>query len=127
MGQYRDHFLSTGVADTEFNRFCYAVEHSRKRFPIMTIGTLSTFLAIAEYGRTEALTPSALAERLALSFTTVYRQCDQLSEGARGQPGLGLIKKIVRAEDARARVMVITLKGLAFHSELMDILQNDGP
>lgn len=127
MGEFRDQFLAVGIADTEYNRFRHATEHVRKRFPQLTVGTLSTFLAVAELGRDGELTPTILAERLNLPFTTVYRQVDQLCTGARGQPGLGLVEKIVKLGDGRARTMRITLKGLQLLTELHDILSVDHP
>lgn len=127
MGEFREQFLNTGIPDTEYNRFRYATEHVRKRFSQLTVGTLSTFLAIAELGSDGGLTPSILAERLSLPFTTVYRQVDQLCTGARGQLGLGLIEKIVKSGDGRARTMRITLKGLQLLTELHDILSSADP
>lgn len=127
MGEFREQFLAAGIPDTEYNRFRHATEHVRKRFPQLTVGTLSTFLAIAELGRDGELTPSVLAERLNLPFTTVYRQVDQLCAGARGQPGLGLIEKVVKSGDGRARTMKITLRGLQLLTELRDILSISHP
>jgi DNA-binding MarR family transcriptional regulator len=107
---------------SDLDTFTRAVELARKRYPLMTVGTLGTFLHIVRADKGNELTPTAIAKRLGVPFTTIYRQCDQLCEGVRGQPGMKLVKKRETSTDGRARELVVTLEGLAFMQELRNVL-----
>lgn len=107
-------------------RFAAALEHARKKYPLMTIGTLATFLAIVTAEEEEEVGPTALAKRLNLPFTTVYRQCDQLADGIGGAGGMKLIKKSASGSDGRSREVSATVSGLMFMRDLRALL-TDAP
>jgi DNA-binding MarR family transcriptional regulator len=122
MAQHREIFLSTGLPDTPFERFVYAVEHARRRYPSMTLGAFATFLSIARHHRAERITATALGEELDLPLPTIFRQCNQLADGLPGKPGMGLIKKVGDADDARLRQLSLTLGGMGLVAEIASIL-----
>lgn len=121
MGMYRELFLASGRPQTAFGAFQFALEVVRKRHPLMTVGTLSTFFYIVERARLGPLTATDVADELELSTTTVFRQCDQLAEGVNGKNGMNLIKKVPHPEDARARVLALSFKGLQLSTDLKDL------
>lgn len=122
MGELRDRFLAANPSPTLWDRFAAALEHSRQSYPLMTIGTLATFMAISRAQRSADVTPSQIAVMLDLPLTTIFRQCDQLTDGVRGKPGMGLIKKIPGSVDARERVLKVSLAGLQLLTDLAELL-----
>lgn len=122
MGQFRDQFLASGDGITPLDAHQYMLDHVRRRFPLMTVGTLSTFLFIGGRWRGEPTTPTEIAERKGIPLPTVFRQCDQLSRGVAGRNAMGLIEKVPSAKDGRARALRPTLKGIQLLIEINDIL-----
>ena len=127
MGEYREYFLASGAKDTEFERFVYALEYVRGRFPSMTLGAFATFLSIAKHSVKGGIAPTDLGEKLRQPLPTVFRQCNQLSEGLPGKPGMNLIKKVIDASDGRSKKMILTLKGLGVLTGISDILSIEMP
>lgn len=121
MGMYREIFLASGRPQTAFGAFQFALEVVRKRYPLMTVGTLSTFFYIVERSRSGPLTATDIADDLQLSSTTVFRQCDQLAEGVNGRNGMQLIKKGPHPDDARARALILSWSGLQLWTDLNDL------
>lgn len=127
MGEQREYFLASGVQDTEFERFVFALEWVRGRFPAMTLGAFATFLSVARTNRTGGITPTELAEKLRQPLPTIFRQCNQLADGLPGKPGMNLLKKVIDASDGRAKKLTLSLKGLGVLTGMQDILSIDIP
>jgi DNA-binding MarR family transcriptional regulator len=127
VGEQREYFLASGAKDTEFERFVYALEWVRGRFPAMTLGAFTTFLSIARNNRRGGITPTELAEQLRQPLPTIFRQCNQLSDGLPGKPGMNLIKKVIDASDGRAKKLTLSLKGLGVLTGMLDILSIEIP
>lgn len=125
MGELRDRFRASNPNPTRWDRFAAALEYTRRRYPLMTIGALATFVAISKASRSEDVTPSEIAGILDQPLTTIFRQCDQLSDGVRGKPGMGLIKKVPGSVDARERVLKVSLSGLKLLTDLSELLGTD--
>lgn len=123
MGYRRELFLATGSEHSTFAAFHYALDLVRKRHPHMSVGTLSTFLYIADYRGPTPLTATDIAVRLGISIPTVFSQCDQLSDGIRGKNGMKLLQKVPHPDDARARTLKLTFSGLQLLTELYDIIE----
>ena len=122
MKERREQFLASGRPDTEIERFMYALEFVRHRYPMMTLGALSTFLAVARVSP-EGTTPTELGQTLGMPLPTIFRQCTQLSDGSPGKPGMGLLKKTGNDTDGRSRKVRVSLTGLHLSNEINDILR----
>jgi len=126
LGQFRDQFLAAEGQHTTLDALQFSLAHTRSRYPLMTVGTLATFLMIANSWHGKLITPTELADRQGLPLTTVFRQCEQLSRGVAGRNAMGLIEKVPSPDDGRYRVLRPTLKGLQLLMELSDILTPSG-
>lgn len=126
MGELRDRFLADGRTDTAGDRFAAAVEFVRQKHPQMTVGSLATFLAIATRNR-ESLPTTAthLAAHLGLPVTTIFRQCDQLSDGVRGASGMNLLMKKKREKDSRENSLSVSIDGLALITGILELIDPD--
>lgn len=123
MSELRDKFLADARPDTAIERFAAAVEFTRQRYPQMTVGALATFLAVASRNKKSLPTTATdLASSLGLSVTTVFRQCDQLSDGVRGAPGMKLIKKMKGDGDSRENYLTVSIAGLALLTGVLEII-----
>lgn len=126
MGELRDRFLADGRPDTPFERFSAAVEYTRRIYPQMTIGAFATFVTVASLrGRSLPSTATTLAAQLGVPVTTIFRQCDQLSDGVRGAPGMKLLNKEQGEKDSRERALKITIDGLNLLTGIHDLIAPD--
>lgn len=127
MGSQREIFLASGVKDTEFERFVHAIEFVRRAYPSMTLGAFATFLSVANHGSKGGISPTELGERLEQPLPTIFRQCNQLSEGVPGKPGMNLLRKVDDAKDGRSKKLMISVGGLNLMSGVLDILSIEMP
>lgn len=127
MNMRREIFLANGVEDSEFERFVYALEFVRRRFPSMTLGAFATFLWIAKRSPNGGIAPTELGERLKQPHPTIFRQCNQLADGLPGKPGMGLVRKVSNANDGRSKNLVLAMAGLELIAGVHDILSTEIP
>jgi len=114
----------------EFTKLAKVLDIVRRRYPKMTVGTLCTFIEIA---RTQSdlvdkeLKMKDVSSNLGISYQTLIRQTDLLSNGVAGKDGLNLIEKGAKYDNKSTKQIGLNENGVRLIKEMFEILSADYP